>query len=67
MNHLDWSAIGSWLSFGASIFVGAFVYGRLTEKVSGHDRRIAKLEDAKEDHAERIAKLEAQKPEGHRK
>jgi hypothetical protein len=64
-SSLDWSAIGSWLSFGATLFVGAFVYGRLTEKVSGHEHRIEKLEDAKDDHSQRIAKLEAKRNESH--
>lgn len=56
--HIDWSAIGSWASFAATLIVGAFVYGRLTEKVSGHTNRIEKLEDKVDSHGTRIARLE---------
>ena len=31
--HIDWAATGSWASFCASIIVGAFIYGRLTQQV----------------------------------
>lgn len=57
--HIDWSAIGSWASFFASIVVGAFVYGRLTEKVAGHDNRILKLETDSQQHDREIVKIKA--------
>jgi hypothetical protein len=42
--HIDWGAVGSWASFAATLAIGAFVYGRLTERVANHDNRILKLE-----------------------
>lgn len=58
MQTLDWSALGSWLSLASTLIVGVFVYGRLTEKVNGHDKRIEKLEDKVDAHGSRIAHLE---------
>jgi archaellum component FlaG (FlaF/FlaG flagellin family) len=59
MPHADWSAIGSWASFAATILIGAFVYGRLTEKVANvvNDVRDLKAESA--DHSKRITRIEA--------
>jgi len=36
--------VGSWASFAATLAIGAFVYGRLTERVANHDTRILKIE-----------------------
>lgn len=58
--HIDWTAILVCVAtIVVQLLVGAYVYGRLTEKVVGHEKRIGKLEDRAEDHGERIARLEA--------
>ena len=49
--HFDWTALGTWATFFATCAIGAFVYGRLTEKVAGHEARIVKLEAGHENHA----------------
>lgn len=67
--HIDWvavAALGSLASFAATLLIGAFVHGRLTERVAGHDTRILKLEtraDASDSlhtkHATDIAQIKA--------
>lgn len=32
--HVDWTAIGAWTSVLVSLLVGAFVYGKLTQRVA---------------------------------
>lgn len=61
MNVAQLTALGAWAGVAVSALVGVFVYGRLTEKVSGHDLRIGKLESKSDDHGERIAKLEGRR------
>lgn len=41
--HIDWAARGSWASFCASIIVGAFIYGRLTQQVKNNSEAIAEV------------------------
>lgn len=41
--HFDWTALGTWATFFATIAVGAFVYGKLTEKVATHDAKFIEL------------------------
>jgi hypothetical protein len=55
--HIDWGAVGSWASFAATLIIGAFVYGRLTERVANHDTRIFKLESTSEDHDRDIVRI----------
>ncbi len=55
--HIDWGAVGSWASFAATLVIGAFVYGRLTERVANHDNRILKLESSSEDHDRDIVRI----------
>ena len=55
--HIDWGAVGSWASFAATLAIGAFVYGRLTERVANHDGRILKLEGDSERHDRDIVRI----------
>ena len=55
--HIDWAALGSWASFAATLAIGAFVYGRLTERVANHDTRILKLEDDSTRHDRDIVRI----------
>lgn len=41
-----WAAIGSWGAIATSLFIGAFVYGKLTQKVSDV---VEDVRDAKSD------------------
>lgn len=61
MNVAQLTALGAWAGVAVSALVGVFVYGRLTEKVSGHELRIDKLETKVDDHGERISRLEARR------
>ena len=55
--HIDWGAVGSWASFAATLAIGAFVYGRLTERVANHDDRIVKLQGASLSHDRDIVRI----------
>ncbi|MFP5276962.1 MAG: hypothetical protein ACLGPM_07595 [Acidobacteriota bacterium] len=54
--HFDWTALGTWATFFATIAVGAFVYGRLTEKVNVHDRRFMEVGGRLDGHSRTIQK-----------
>lgn len=43
MPPINWEALGTWATFLAVLLSAVFVYGRLTERVSGHDDAITDL------------------------
>lgn len=41
--HIDWAATGAWASFFATVLMGAFIYGRLTQQVKNNSEAIAEV------------------------
>lgn len=41
--HIDWAATGAWASFFATVLMGAFIYGRLTQQVKTNSEDIREL------------------------
>lgn len=48
--HFDWTAAGAWTAVVVYIIGFAFIYGKLTQSVNDHGRRIGDLEDWKTSH-----------------
>lgn len=53
--------LATWLPAVVSGIAAIYVYGRLTEKVSSHDKRLDKVEERVEGHGLAIAHLERAK------
>ncbi len=49
--QFDWTAIGAWASFLATVIVGAFVYGRTTEKVETHSNKFLEVDTRLNSHS----------------
>jgi len=53
-----------WATLVIQAFVAIYVYGRLTERVNSHGKRLDKAEDKLDDHETRIGHLEGARRHG---
>ena len=55
---MTWAGYGWLIAVAVNLLTAAYVYGKLTQSVSDHERRLGKTEVKLDDHETRITRLE---------